>query len=370
MAKKFLFSLFLGISLLFSTLLSASGDISTTNIYTNPTSCELPAPDSFRITSTGGDFISLAWEPINPGALHTIVVLEEVGSGSWTNHSIFPSVGGDHFTVDGLDGGQKYRFIIATECSEGDPSTLTAIIDGITLIIDLALEGRMPTQPVIVNCQEIPLGYSWIGFSIQYLYEGISMENYFEVTETPKNIVNSNDAESIKIKRVNIIHPIMAVDVNGEWPQCDVPELPVGASFRVDRVISGGIDRERIGYIDIVKLPNPPRISMCPDYNNSELPWNNNYTFTSLISNKSTNLTLCNELFNKQNENSYNTKIIQNQDKISVYLSNLGDYSKSISVMIYNFYGSLITEKSLYFNGDNMEIQTSDLPKGFYFISL
>ncbi|MDX1912475.1 MAG: fibronectin type III domain-containing protein, partial [Saprospiraceae bacterium] len=109
--------------------------------------CSLPAPDSFRITSIGGDFISLAWNPISTGALHTLVVLEETNQGGWTNFGLFQNLGGSSFTVDGLTGGNKYRFILATNCSNGDPSTLTAIVDGIALIVDLVLASRVPINP-------------------------------------------------------------------------------------------------------------------------------------------------------------------------------------------------------------------------------
>jgi hypothetical protein len=284
MAKKILLSLLSGIFfLVFSTSLGASNPSQTTLSTYRAATCELPAPDSLRITSVGGDFIALAWQPISPDALHTLVVLEETGGGSWTNHSTYTGLGGDNHTVDGLEAGQKYRFILATECGEGDPSTLTAIIDGITLIIDLILTDRIPENPTpFASCQNIPYSnYNWVGFKITHNYTGIS--NFFEVDVVEPFMGTELFA---LVKRPSYGNPIVAIRSDGNFPLPNDPIVDfVFVPFTIRSFISSNpID---IGSINLTGSSGAPNtIDICPVLDDTEKPWNTDYSFTPMWANR------------------------------------------------------------------------------------
>jgi len=71
--------------------------------------CDAPAPDSFRMTNAGIHFVSLAWQPVWTGAIHTIKVFKkEESSTTWTYLETFPDVPDYTFTVSNLQYLTKY----------------------------------------------------------------------------------------------------------------------------------------------------------------------------------------------------------------------------------------------------------------------
>jgi len=255
--------------------------------------CTAPAPDSFRITSIGGNFIALAWTPAWIGANHTLAVLENDGAGGWMTFDTFHNVPGSSYTVEGLESGTEYRFILATNCPSGEPSELKTIIDGITLIVDLAIIGRNPNKPVAVDCSSIPLNANWVGFKVEYESSGISIANFFEFVIVETNQTSSNFFSKVEIRRVFRDHPIVAINSDNLWPTCDAPLLiDVGTSFRMARLFGSGPNFELIGWLNLVQNSSSS-ISICPDYNHSILPWKNAYKFTALAAPKASTMPGC-----------------------------------------------------------------------------
>lgn len=236
--------------------------------------CAAPTPDSFRITSIGGSFISLAWTPAWVGATQTLSVSEKSPSGAWVVQYTIANVPGSSCTVDSLDGGKEYRFRIATKCPSGDISELTAFVDGIALIVDLTLLGRNPKNPTSTPCQGILYQeHEWVGFRIY----GGGQTNMFEIrineeSESPIGFIN----------RVSTPSAIVAVDEAGFFP---TPFLPIIESvpipFRIRHLKSNGpVD---VGYVNlIVNTTNPPSLDICQVLNIISKPWNNDYIFTAL----------------------------------------------------------------------------------------
>jgi len=257
--------------------------------------CTAPAPDSFRITSIGGNFIALAWTPAWIGANHTLAVLENDGAGGWVTFDTLLNVPGSSYTVDGLESGTEYRFILATNCPSGEPSELKTIIDGITLIVDLAIIGRNPNKPVAVDCSSIPLDANWVGFKVEYVSSGISIANFFEFVVVDGNNASGNFFSKVEIRRVFRDHPIVAIDPDEFWPTCDVPVLlNISKSFRMARLFGSGPNKERIGWINLVQN-SASSISICPEYNHPTLPWKNSYIFTALVAPKANSLPGCSD---------------------------------------------------------------------------
>ena len=261
--------------------------------YIKADGCTAPAPGSFRITSIGGNFIALAWTPVWVEAAHTLAVLENDGAGGWIALDTIHNVLGSAYTVDGLASGTEYRFIIATNCTSGEPSSLKAIIDGIALILDLAIIGRNPSKPVPVDCSSIPLDQNWVGFKVEYINSGISIVNLFEFVITGGNSASNNFFWKAEIRRVFRDHPIVAVDPDDIWPTCTDPIIEnVGTSFRMARLFGGGPNMELIGWVDFYQNSGS-NVSICPDYDHKTLPWKKACKFTALVATKASSMPGC-----------------------------------------------------------------------------
>jgi hypothetical protein len=250
---------------------------SPSNLFSTPThfrasmpveTCQAPAPDSFRVASAGGNFISLSWKPVWPGAAYFLTASEKNSSGGWVPIQIFPDVQDTSFTVDGLEGGKSYRFHISTKCTNGDVSDLIAWVDGISLIVDLTLLGRTPKNPVPISGSNIPYqSYEWIGFKVS----GAGASSLFEVE------VNEDGDEPLAfIRRVNLGDKIVAVDGNDFYP---IPMLPliedVAIPFQINQVLPE--NHISIGNINLIEYFMPPSIDL-------EIfgPWKPNYEFQVL----------------------------------------------------------------------------------------
>ncbi len=215
--------------------------------------CQAPAPDSFRVASAGGNFISLSWKPVWPGAAYFLTASEKNSSGGWVPIQIFPDIQDTSFTVDGLEGGKSYRFHISTKCTNGDISDLTAWVDGISLIVDLTLLGRTPKNPLPISGNGIPYqSYEWIGFKVS----GNGASGLFEV-----EVNEDGDVPLAFIRRVNLGEKIVAVDGNDLYP---IPMLPiiedVAIPFRINQILPE--NNISIGKINIIEHFSPPSIDL------------------------------------------------------------------------------------------------------------
>jgi hypothetical protein len=230
-------------------------------------SCDAPAPDSFRITSAGGNFISLSWKPVWPGASYFLAVSEKNNAGQWNSVKVFPDVQDSTFTVGDLEGGKEYRFHISTKCPNNEVSELTAWIDGIALIVDLTLLGRVPKNPVEIS--GIGIHYPklhWLGFRVS----GEGASGLFEV-EVNKN----GDFPLAFIRRVNLEDKIVAV-LGIKYPIPSNPEInDVDIPFYVKQI--QGEQLLEIGQINLVKNSMPPTIDI-----EVVTPWKPEYQFQVL----------------------------------------------------------------------------------------
>ena len=277
MAKIFLVLLLLcAFSISGTSLLAAPLPGSTANYTLKADECDAPAPDDFRITSIGGDFISLAWQPAWVGATQLLSVSTKNSLGGWMLLYTLPNVPGSSITVDNLNGGKEYRFGISTKCPSGEVSERTSIIDGIALIVDLTLSGRIPFEPQTVSCSGIVYeDHTWVGFEVIRNQNGIS--NRFHV-----DLKGLGSIPFGSIRRVTELNPIVAVAASGGFPTSFNSIIEdVFLPFKMSWVNAD--DQDDIGHVGIkVTTTNPLTIDLCPILNDPAKPWNSSYTFNSL----------------------------------------------------------------------------------------
>jgi hypothetical protein len=288
MAIKTLFALLVSILLGLSPALASAAP-------THLNTCDAPAPDSFRVTVSGGDFATLAWIPAWPGALHTLSVSKKISPTEWQLLYTLHDIPGSTYTVDSLLSGTEYRFAIATQCNSGETSERTAYIDWIGAVVDLVIAGRIPINPIPVDCDNIPLNYNWKGFKVEYVDgEGLRIANYFEFPIQGDVVGNGNPSLfQRRIARTFLENHIVAVDGAGKWPDCEIPikqQVPLPFKMR------NRIESVDIGFVKFNQKTDPPSIGLCPDYNHAVVPWRAEYLFTAMVAHQATPPQGCNGL--------------------------------------------------------------------------
>lgn len=372
MAKiRFFGLLFSFFCLLAGNLTPVKADIGKGDFMVEP--CNLPAPDSFRITQVGGDFIKLAWKSVFPGANHQLTIMESDGAGGYVTILVENNVPGDTYNADNLTPGTIYRFVLATKCPSGDPSEVKTIIDGITLIIDLMLNGRKPANPnQSGNCEFIPASYNWVGFNIYTYDSNIFMNNYFEVRRIENQTINGTSSARIQVLRCNLFGNIFATIEEGLWPDCDIKKYTInnGTRFKVIRLLPSG-NIEVIGYVDVAFNNTPSSFKICPDYTDLNFPWKTNFIFEPLIAQKTSLPEYCEEdkPSNQRTQRDFNIKI-ENPfgSKLNISCSDETNEVKIKSFEIYSIMGELIFANRFDNGVVDYEFQTSEFKDGIYFI--
>lgn len=371
MVKFQFFGLFLAFFGLFSIHSSPALGTPTHGIIMEE-QCNLPAPDSFRITQAGGDFIKLAWKPIFPGATHQLTIMESDGAGGYVTILEENHVPGDTYIAEDLLPGTGYRFVLATKCPSGDPSEVKTIIDGITLIVDLMVNGRTPVNPKQTgDCEFIPAELGWAGFNIFTLDGGFFSNNYFEVKRQSQQTINGNSQDRIQVLRRNLSGNIFAVNDQGFWPDCNFLKYSIiGTRFRVERKLeTGGI--EIIGYVNVAFNSLPPSFKICPDYSDPVYPWKSNFTFQPIVAQKIGDAELCpGDRYNNEKNLELNNLKFENPftSNLKIWNSDSSPESTIKSIQIYNSIGNLVISHSINDFGGFMEIPTNKLNDGVYFV--
>lgn len=186
MAKKIYFSILFWIfTLTFNSLVAYNGVDPNTSSPLKAETCNAQPPENFRAISAGPQFVTLAWDPIWPGATHDLKVYKKnSNSNSWDPIDTIPNVSGSSFTYFNPDFDTTFAFSIATNCTNGEPSADVDFLNPpLGLIIDLILNGRIPTAPV--SDPGNPLIYyqnfDWVGFKVEQVGGSASNSyNYFE----------------------------------------------------------------------------------------------------------------------------------------------------------------------------------------------
>ncbi len=369
MEKKLHLAFLFWIQLVLVSTIFASG---ADNNHINGLTCDAPAPDSFRITNTTSNSISLAWQPALAGALHTLEVLEKDPGGGWEPIDTIFNLPGTSYTVSGLQFGQEYRFIIATNCQSGEPSVNTSIIDGIVSIIELVLGGRTPINPTVhEGCPSIDyLAYNWVGFKIESLDGGAlqSNHNYFEFKF---NGLNGGLPKSL-IKRVIYGPAIVAGDYLFVFPEDPIPqivEIQGSPVFRVFR-IKGPNNINPIGVIELTLDQENHTVKFCKAIGE---PWNNNYIFSVQTAQKSGfSPTETDARF----DTSFNMAYLQAKiqcpinDNLNIIFSTNQKDNGFVIIQLFDIKGTMVFESRFSSLLNEVSIPVESLPNGIYIIKI
>lgn len=335
--------------------------------------CNAPAPTNFRITSASSNFISLAWNPAWWGATHTLAVLESDGQGGWIGVDTLHNVPDSAYTVDNLIAGQTYRFYLATNCNQGNPSQLRTKIDGITLILDLTILGRTPMTPTAPTaCEEIPLNVHWRGFQVSYSEEEEFIENQFEIEFGGSSANSGYGPTHFSVKRVGLFNPIVAAkNPTLDSPDCNESKLSAETKFQIIRLINGGPMNDIVGIVNLALLSDPPRLKICPDFNNTDFPWKNNYVLTGLIAGRSGDPEQCMERSwtNVETRVAFN---LQNpfQDQLKIIFNPLSLHNEIVRVRMINSSGQTVLEREYAATDGSILLSTAQLSPGLYFLQI
>jgi hypothetical protein len=331
--------------------------------------CELPPPDSFHVETIGVGFNTLAWQPILQGATHTLVVLEAPGnSNNWTPIDTIYNLVNTH-TVTNLQSTSRYQFKIATNCSGGDPSTLFAIIDGITLILELDISGRVPINPEPVPCSNIDLSaHEWVGFSITYApSQGIVLTNLFEIVRNEGDIIVGNSSVAkYTIKRVVTEHVLVAAEKVGHlWPTPIKRPVDVfDPTFEILRR-TGPNSFDKAGELALTESQN--LINICI----SGTPhWNNQYSFTPLVAEESNGFGIPSTNRNESDftrENGVKAQTLF-RETLDIFFPPQDQPNQDVTLYLMNSGGNILLQKHLDTQTGQATLNTDFLPAGLYLL--
>jgi hypothetical protein len=334
--------------------------------------CYAPAPDSFRITSVSSNFIALAWESAWSGAEQTLSVLKRNPTGAWEMFLPPFTVQGEAYTVGNLTPGVEYRFIIATNCGPDEPSSLTKVIDGITLILELTIGGRTPINPVPVDCHNINyLAHEWVGFKVETISkEGQHVSSLFEF-QPYGDISSSGFLTNVRIKRVDYSNPIVATNEEGKWPLIQNPIVLAENPFRMGYKKANGISTYTIGYIDLTVYSTS--IDLCVDDDNLLDPWRQSYEYTAMTAESATGVSPT-KSNNRDGSLSNHQEFVRVQcpfnDFLEVFLPLVNQQNRHTKVSLINTAGQVLMEQIVDENCTIVSFYTGNLAKGIYFIRI
>ncbi len=379
MAKNLLFlllicSLYLGIA----SFSAAPERTSFEGTSTNVESCDAPAPDSFRVTNAGTNFVNLMWQPAWPSATQTLAILKKnTNSNSWESVDTIYNLAGASYTFSNAEYGSTYRFVIATNCTNGGISERTSTIDHVELILDLTIAGRTPVNPVIVPglCPTIFYqAYNWVGFKIQTIPAGfIPISTLYEFTTS----IDNNGNLYPVIKRVNPSGPIYAVGAplggTVTYPKSPSPLVITiygPTSFMVRHYLSetnfipvGNV------HVNLVESGNGNTVQICIDDPN----WNQGYTLLPLIASMANGIAPPNgsDISNDRFSFSKNFKA-QNpfNEMLNIFVSQDFTSEGNASIRLITLSGQTVFEQHLEISNELISIPTNMVAPGFYILRI
>ena len=368
MAKNFLFALlFSALQLPLHPIMGFHGTLLFETPEFVSEECTAPPPDSFRVTERSTNFISLAWEPTWQGATYQLIVSKKNTAGEWESLLAPPIIQDTFYRVDNLESGKEYRFMLATRCSNYDPSIFHTYQEDGTLILELVLGGRIPINPQIVeDCQNIPLNHNWVGFRIDYQEGGTMVSNFFEYNQN--NPVTSGNGIPQIMRGYYDNPPIYAAEPGQEkYPTHDSPKITSTWPFKIVRKLPNSPFNENAGSVSVTEKKFPPRVGLCVV---QSIPWKQAYTFTPLVAESATN-----PLDGEHDTDRNGTRIIVNVKPIaqSPFTDNLNILFPSSNaatgpkvIRLISMNGQQVFEQKFEDSFDQVSLPTSTLTPGIY----
>lgn len=372
MAKNLLYVLFLSMYPFWFTQVFATNEIAAKENHGRKTDiCNAPAPDSFHVTTSGYNFVTLVWNPTSLGATHTIVVLTQIDStSSWIPVDTIFNVPGTSCKVSIMQfEPTKCGFTIATNCINGEPGDdINFASPPIALILELILAGRTPHNPTtIAPCTPIKAAdHNWIGFSVS------NGDGFNLITNTFEVVINNDHPV---VKRVNE-PPLVAGNEYYEYPKTPPKNfinfygIPP-ATFKVFLVNAGNSYMD-IGYayIAISQLGSNKMITICQI---NSLPWDNKFSFKVLTATSANGLA-SQIIEDRSNINSENKEkiIVQTpfSESLSIVLPESISQKKQIAISLWNVAGQLILDKHYVSVSNQISFPSETLSSGYYYLRI
>ena len=385
MANKLFFFLLFCTTLLFSLPLFAENGLER---HGGPTTqldlCDMPPPDSGRITVTGYNFISLEWIPVWEGATHTLIAMYQANdSSSWVPVDTFYNLGGSGFTFENIQfESTKYGFMLSTNCTNSELGrNFIFILPPISVILELTIAGVSPTNPVLIpECIPIEIGSSnWLGFFITGPKGLNTPYNHFEVKWNGSNSI---------VKRV-IYSPMVAGTEFNDYPKLPPLDViyfhtgdPKSVAFKTF-IVEGENNFTDIGWVKITHttIGLDDYFIFCRDQSE---PWDVNYTLRTVsatINNGGTGYSSSGEskdLFHTFDEhppfpqNYLKNVRVQNpfQNNLNIYFPSIPILNEKVSISVWDINSQLVLDDFLVLEDKNITIPTAFLPPGTYFLRI
>jgi hypothetical protein len=372
-----------------STLLCALSFICTTvfaNLVTEPPThfvtqmgeCNAPPPDSFRVTSVGHNFVSLAWNPNALGDNHLITVFQKNASSTWDSlYSVYVS-SSSTYTLTNMDQIREHRVEIRTVCNNGDPSKLfSGLFPPFGLILELVIGKETPVSPVkLDDCTTInynsPLN-KWIGFELSF-NDGEGGNTITSLFEFEK--VEEGQTEAL-IKRVDEDNASILIAANHaeRWPTVSIPSVKVyNFQFEVGhRNTQGGYDG--FGFLN-VELGSST-VAICKELIDPEKPWNNQYIFTPMVANQAACPTCPGTGGSKDEERSTQVTTFrklkpQNPfiDYLNIFLNESNIENNTYFIELIDVNNRVLLKEQFDIPGSHVSIPTANIMPGFYLLRI
>lgn len=363
MANFFQFkTVFVVFVLLFSANVRANAGDFTTFPAENLEVCDAPPPDSFRVTSIGSTFVTLAWTPAWQGALHFIELKKQDGNGNWNADRIFYDVPGAGIFIDSLEAGQKYQASIATKCIDGGVGILSPPVEIISLIVDLTIVGRVPKDPKPILCENIPYNnYEWLGFRVSRP----GQSSMFEVR------IPAGGYPYAYIDRVlPMSGNIVATNSSNTYPNAIQPIVfNVTLPFQVTEEISFG-NFVPIGFINVEKTSILGQVNICPVPNK---PWNSIYTFNMLYADELAEALPGTERPSNPEDKLTNNKIRAQspfKDNLTLFIPDYLIGKENFSIRIWDLNNRQRFNYKFDYLDSQISLSLNNLTQGIYFLEI
>lgn len=335
--------------------------------------CDLPAPGNFHVESRGYDFVDLAWNPVSAASLHTLFVYTRTDStDAWEPFGTFDDLPGDSFSLEGVGFEHQCRLVIVTNCASGEPSSKQFVLELDKIILDLITPGRVPINPVVVDCHNININkHEWVGFKVEEILPGnqvaVNNVHLFEFEMPSKG--------NIRIKRVNQGGVIVAADNSYHYPNFPGQIFPVFYPFLITKPLPNG-DFQDIGRVSVILHEDNPFVDIC--IASGPPKWNiGNYAFSALVAEKTeerpeSNMKIKAQTLKSSRKNPIDEVKLNSPfaETITLFTSEFVQNGGIVKVRIFNISGQIVLETQFVDLIGQMSIETDKLMPGLYFVRI
>lgn len=329
--------------------------------------CDAPPPINLHLTDIGTQHLSIAWTPSVAGAIHSVELYESNGQGGWNYIYMASSILDSTYTASGLTPGTGYRFHVFTHCENGEQSSQFSIQDGITLIVELTTNGRIPTSFIEVEGCDIDYpNYKWMGFKVHKI-DDPKIYNIFEITLDLSFDNNGEPTAGVYYIRRVLPEGIVAANTNFAYPNQFLHSLPADLSFKILHVLDN-LNLTQIYIGNLFIHATTQNLHLCIDEVLPAPMWDQNYVFTLLKSEYPSIETIEDPMRNDDNQ--LTDVVVQNPFSHVLNIT-LPKINNNISVTLSTLEGKIVLSEEISNNqSSSLSYLTENLSTGFYLLKI